>query len=188
IANPLGNDRSTFKNTSDLRRRPTVATHKRRTKARENCEFIAGALDRIRLFANERQRAPKVLDRLRVCSTTHRKFASLLPKSDGFGRQSRFFGMMSEHLRLSCRSVWKLRFEGSGDPTMKLLPLASEQTAIGGISDQRVLEQKVRLRGRSSTKYEPRVTKARERRLNHFFVLLRNDDQEFVGEFAAYCS
>jgi hypothetical protein len=97
-----------------------MAAHKRRTKARENCEFIAGALNRIRLFAKERQGAPKVLDRLRVCSTTHRKFASLLPKSNGFGRQPRFFGMMPQHLRLSCRFVRKFRFDSIGDPRMKL--------------------------------------------------------------------
>ena len=77
--------------------------------------------------------------------------------------------MLGEELRLVVDQLGGVGFECLGDPGMELLSRATQQSAVGGILNEGVLEQVFGRGGRSALKDQAGIDEALERFLEPFF-------------------
>src|SRR6516165_9462518 len=102
-------------------------------------------------------------DRLLEGGTAQRLVAGLAPPFDGGVGQTRLRKVMRQHFRLG-RSALKAIAQDFRGAAVQRLPAALEQTVVGRVLDQRVLEAVVRLKARSLGDEEIRVGELVERR------------------------
>jgi hypothetical protein len=76
-----------------------------------------------------------------VCRTLGRSLSGSQPVMNRFFEKPRFGQVPREKLRLSRNSLGKIGFENGGDAGVQLLAAATQKTAIGGVSDERVFEE-----------------------------------------------
>ena len=93
--------------------------------------------------------------------------------------------MVGEKLRLCLGRLGPLLFQHMCDPRVQRLPLAPQQRAIGGVLDQRVLEEEGGLGRRSPTECEAGDDELIQRGLQLSRVPLRDGRQQPVGELPA---
>lgn len=111
-----------------------------RSELRQDRQFGAPPLGRLRLGLEQRQGAAEMLDRFAVGGTAHHPLAGLAPIDDRLDGPAGILQVMGDDLGRSCRSFAARREEGVGDPRMQQLARPAQQCAVGCILDQRVLE------------------------------------------------
>src|SRR3981189_3235261 len=95
--------------------------------------------------------------------------------------------MISKQLRLGIDNLGPPFLKRLCNACVQCLSWSTQQRTVGRIAHQRMLEDEDRARQRPSAKYKSGISQPRKRACNLCLVVLRNDDQQFVGELPPDC-
>ena len=109
-------------------------------------EFLLGALRSVRQGLEQLQPLGEVTDRFHIGRALAGSLPCLLPVGNGLLDEARLGVVMGQQLRLGLDGLGKLLLQHLGNLLVILLPFALEQRLIGGVLNQRMLEEIVRLR------------------------------------------
>src|SRR5690348_9488429 len=94
--------------------------------------------------------------RLGMSGSRNTAQAGPAPPLDGLIGQASLCEMMRQELRLGTSDIGELLLKNPADPRVQLLALAAQQSAVGGVPHQRMLEGIDRIRWRTPAEGQPR--------------------------------
>jgi hypothetical protein len=117
----------------------------------------------------------------------HRGFACEVPIGDRLVGDGGFAVVLRDDLRPGLYEVRKPLFQRLGDAAMQGLSRATQQGAVGGILDQRVLEQIFRRRRGAALEDQASLDEAAQSLLQFGFGVRHGRGQQLIGKVAPDC-
>jgi hypothetical protein len=96
--------------------------------------------------------------------------------------------VVRKKLRLHRCEIRKLVFEATRDAQVQILASIAEQSVVGGVPNQSMVEQECRVRQRASAQDKARFVETLKCSLQLLANSLRNSDQQLISKFATYHS